>query len=107
MPNKVSAIRTGLASNLVIYLDMRYISSSSLPLNFALLVVPVVNAPLILFNCFFFCFGFLRIIHMSFTKPKETSWQSGKEKICLGLSGKILSEYPNRTQPVKFDGCSF
>lgn len=44
---------------------------------------------------------------MSFTKPKETSWQSGKEKICLGLSGKILSEYPNAIQPVKFDGCSF
>lgn len=43
---------------------------------------------------------------MSFTKQKETSWQSGKEKICLGLSGKILSKYPISIQFLKIDGYS-
>ena len=34
----------------------------------------------------------LRIIHMNFTKPKETSWLSAKGKTFLGPSGKTLSK---------------
>lgn len=46
---------------------------------------------------FFFLLGFFRITHMSSTKPKEIFWQFEKGKICLGLSGKILSKYTIET----------
>lgn len=36
---------------------------------------------------------------MNSTKPKATSWPSGKEKTCWALSGKTSSEYSHITSP--------